>query len=62
MKPFLTPKQVADLLSLNYRTILNWIILGQLPAYKIGNQYRVDESDLWDMIKSTRYEAPKWLR
>ena len=42
----LTPSEVSELLNINYRKVLEMIILGELPSYQIGRQYRVDYSEL----------------
>lgn len=41
MKDFLTPKDIADLLSINYVNALNFIKYSDIPYIKLGNQYRV---------------------
>ncbi len=46
MKQFLSLKQAADLLGVDYKTIYNLIRTGQLPAARIGNIYRIRREDL----------------
>ncbi len=46
MKQFLSLKQVADLLGVDYKTVFNLVRTGQLPAARIGNIYRVRKEDL----------------
>ncbi|MEE8186794.1 MAG: helix-turn-helix domain-containing protein [Nitrososphaerales archaeon] len=36
MNQLLTPKQVAQLLQVNYHKVLDMIALGELTAYKVG--------------------------
>jgi len=40
-----TPHELADMLQMNYRKILDLILLGELNAFKIGRVYRISESD-----------------
>ena len=42
----LTFKEVAKYLKVNERTIYRMAEAGRLPAFKIGNSWRVRESDL----------------
>jgi excisionase family DNA binding protein len=45
-QPFLTPRDVSDLLQVSVYTVRRWIKQGELPAYKIGRQWRINEVDL----------------
>ena len=54
MHKILTPNEIADLLNINYRKVLELILLGDLNAFKVGRQYRVTESDLESFINSNK--------
>ena len=54
MKPLLTIEQVAELLGVRYRSVLDLIHLGKLRAYKIGRSYRIAEEDLRRYLGSVR--------
>ena len=54
MESLYTPQDIAEQLSINYRKVLDLILLGDLNAYKIGRQYRVKESDLESFINSNK--------
>lgn len=41
-----TPKEVADYLKVTERTVYRWIGDGALPAFKIGRQWRIKDSDV----------------
>jgi excisionase family DNA binding protein len=43
---FLTIKQVADTLQVSQRTVLLMARRKELPAFKLGGQWRVRESEL----------------
>lgn len=43
---FLTPKDVSSLLQVSVYTVRRWIKDGELPAYKVGRLWRIDEADL----------------
>mgnify|MGYP006282149427 CR=1 FL=1 len=45
-QPFLTPKEVSDLLQVSVYTIRRWIKEGELPAYKVGRLWRINKGDL----------------
>lgn len=42
----MTVEEVAEHCRVCYRSVLNWIEAGALPALKAGNQYRVRPADL----------------
>ena len=50
----LNPHQVANILAINYRKVLDLINLKKLPAIKIERQYRIKESDLYAFIEDNR--------
>ena len=43
---YYTPQEVADLFKLHYNTIRRMIREGELPAEKIGRQWRIRKDDL----------------
>ena len=53
----LTPSKVAKYLSINYRKVLDLIIMGKLPAYKIGGQYRIQHEDLEQYLKDSKFNS-----
>lgn len=46
MFEMLTPKEVAEILKVNYETALAFIKYSGIDYHKIGNQYRVSEEKL----------------
>lgn len=44
-KEFYTAKELAEMLSLNVMTIYRYIKGGNLKAYKIGKEYRIEHSE-----------------
>jgi excisionase family DNA binding protein len=52
---FLTPAEAAALLQVSKRTLQRMIKLGQLPAFKVGGQWRVRETRLrrWVDLKGS---------
>ena len=46
----LTIAEVADYLKLSRRTAWRWCKSGQLPAFKVGHQWRVSQTDLENFI------------
>lgn len=45
-----TPYDVADMLKIHYRTVMEWIHSGKIKAVKIGRTYRITDSEI-DRIK-----------
>ena len=50
----LTPSEVSDILKVNYRKVLDLIILGKLEAIKIGRQYRIPESSILTFLRNNK--------
>lgn len=46
MDNYFTPQQVAEKLQLNIRTVYKWIREGKLKAIKVGDLWRISESEL----------------
>ena len=42
---------VADLCRVSEKTVRRWIGVGELPAAKLGNQWRIRPRDLEDFIR-----------
>ncbi len=56
-KQLLTPKQVSEKLQIHYRKVLEFIIMGELKAYKIGGVYRIEPGDLFDFLQKKKYKS-----
>ena len=41
-----TPQEIADVLKINYRKVLDLIHIGKLQAYRVGNSLRISEESL----------------
>ena len=54
---YYTPKEVGDILKLNYRKILDLIIIGKLSAIRIGRQYRISENELEEYLEKQKYKV-----
>ena len=48
----LTLKETADMLQLCGRTVLRMVKKKELPAFKVGGQWRVNESNLTKWLES----------
>ena len=51
MEKMYTVEEAAEWLSLNKRTLYNWIYLGKIKAVKINGATRIREQDLLDIIE-----------
>ena len=52
----LTASEVSDILKINYRKVLDMILLGDISAIKIGRQYRIEKCDLLDYLKNNKIQ------
>ena len=50
----LTVREVATLLNSPEETIYRWIESGEMPAYRIHDQYRINRSELLEWATSRR--------
>ena len=54
MVELLTPKEVAKVLQINYRKVLDMIHLGELEAYQVGGVFRISRSAIQQYLDSVR--------
>ena len=54
---FYTPREIAIMLSVHYRTILDLIVAGKLTAFKVGRQYRITHTNLVEYIEKSQVES-----
>jgi excisionase family DNA binding protein len=54
MDPLLTTEEVAEFLRVDIVTVRRLVNRGELPAYRIGNEYRFTRVDLEEFIKRQR--------
>jgi excisionase family DNA binding protein len=52
-------KQVQDVLGLSERTIFRLIKDGELHGFKVGREWRFEESDIEDFIRRQRQKSEK---
>jgi excisionase family DNA binding protein len=51
---YLKVAEVATLLRVHVRTVRDWIERGEIPAYKIGNHWRIRRADLERAMQARR--------
>ena len=54
---FYTPREIAIMLSVHYRTILDLIAAGKLAAFKVGRQYRITHTNFMEYIEQSQVES-----
>lgn len=59
MKNLLTVQEVAEELAYTKTTVYRMIQRGDLPAYKVGSEYRIQREDLERFVSSGRVGASK---
>ena len=52
-----TPREVADYLKVDVRTVYRWLREGEMNAIRFQREYRVAESDLRDFLEARRFHA-----
>lgn len=57
MKNLYTVKQTADLLQLNYRTVLRLIDAGFINSIRIGRTHRISQQEIDKFINSAKEES-----
>lgn len=56
---FYTPKEIAEMLKVNYNRVLELIHMGKLPCMKIGRDYRISDYHLSEFTKKHEHK-PYW--
>jgi excisionase family DNA binding protein len=54
---YLKVEEVAARLKLKEKTIRDWILRGELPAYKLGKEWRIRRDD-FDQAMAERHTTP----
>ena len=54
LEPLLTIKDVADICVVHTKTVRLWIKAGELPAIRLGRQWRIARNDLEQFIRDNR--------
>lgn len=50
-EPLMTIDQVAEMCRVSEKTVRRWIASAELPAAKLGNQWRIRPRDLDDFVR-----------
>jgi len=58
-KKFLTVNEVADILRVSKLTIWRYIDAGVLPAYKVGRDWRIEQTELDKFLDTRRSKGKK---
>jgi excisionase family DNA binding protein len=53
----LNVKQVQDVLGISERTVFRFIKIGELKGFKVGREWRFEESDIEEYIQRQRKKA-----
>jgi len=51
---FYTPQEISEMLRVNIMTIYRYIRAGKITAHKIGKDYRIDEKEYEEFLKSIK--------
>ncbi len=51
---YYTLQEVAERLKVSYRTVYRWVRSGELPAYQLGQEWRITERDLSQFLEARR--------
>ncbi len=59
METYYTPKEIAEKLKLNIGTVYKWVREGRLKAVKLGDVWRISESELNRLLKGNEQNGRK---
>ena len=51
---YYTLPEVAEKLKVSRRTVYRWVQAGELPAYRLGGEFRITERDLEQFLEARR--------
>lgn len=51
---FYTPLEISEMLRVNIMTVYRYIRAGKITAHKIGKDYRIDEKEYEEFLKSIK--------
>lgn len=54
MEVYYTPKEISEKLKLNISTVYKWIREGRLKAVKLGDVWRIPESELNRLLRGEK--------
>lgn len=57
LRPFFSPKALADYLSLSERTVREMLAKGEIPSYKVAGARRIDYRDVESYLAANRQEG-----
>lgn len=58
MEEYLTPEEVAEILKVSNKAILDWLRSGDIPGTKVGRLWRIPKADLETWLESNT-QRPK---
>jgi excisionase family DNA binding protein len=56
---YYTLREVAERLKVSRRTVYRWVQAKELPAYRLGGEFRITERDLEEFLEARRTLAPQ---
>ena len=60
-RPYLSANEIAEILGVDPRTVHRLIKSGELPAHRIGKEYRIARVDFETYMRRTRTTEDKGL-
>lgn len=61
MEALLTPEEVATRLRISRRTVVGWLQEGRIPGVKVGNRWRIRETQVDLLVRVPSAEDRDWL-
>jgi excisionase family DNA binding protein len=56
---YYTLREVAEKLRVSRRTVYRWVQAKELPAYRLGGEFRITERDLERFLEARRTLGPQ---
>jgi len=58
---FISTKELGELLGVTRQTVRNWILKGEIQAYRIGHNLKIPSSEAVRILRQYQQPVPSWL-
>jgi excisionase family DNA binding protein len=61
-KKFISTQELGNLLGVTRQTVRNWVVRGQIRAFKIGQNLKIPKEEAVRILSACEQPIPDWLR
>ena len=61
-KKFISTQELGNLLGVTRQTVRNWVVRGQIRAFKIGQNLKIPKEEAVRILSACGQPVPDWLR